>query len=966
MRGGAIPSEATGIAQDIVSVLNKKRSPLSFRLQPLVLHLDTIDVGDASWRGDGGSDLVLVARREEFVPTYQGPDTDTREEQKHYANRTNETMLNATAAADGEVTQEVREKHPAETVVAQEELGRSYPFTVHSKATLVSGSIKIPSEALVTDVQKGARGRNASAKQRSAALEKGNDAATRGSRGQQKMTRVVLELIQETAARAGETGSALSGTAPFERVKSQLSSGGGADEDNDAGSRGCRVLARAVLDPAFLRRTIASHRSVSMIAVPEDVRQPEHETQEKREPPSCFARLDIAGHAVSARPGLPHIRLEVLECQNLKQADVLGKSDPCVMVFWNGQEIGRTPIARDDLNPVFVVPTGVFRLPLVPLRIASQHDPSAVIASDEERQRLRFQTSLAPWMKYAPELRLEVWDMDRDVLSRKWKKGELLGALAMCEPSEIVPVLKSSSTEETTRNEFGVIEQGAAGVLLRLAAEESNCSGCDESPAAQVSAGVIIVKMTVEDASDETDAWAAQTTARPHAITKQEEDNKTFPGGGQGTRMFSSSDTMPSRSTVDSTRGQTRLLHRGDAQEEAFLGVRCLDARGLPLESDAYCRVFWNRRQVGKTSLASEMVSAHHFEDIDHHDDTTADRGGKSKTRDSPSPAVSASQRNPVWWKPYPPLAETIGDGPNSRACGRSNINNTVIVPLYEQSKGDELTLEVFDGRHRKGCAVDTDTTACKPGEQCSDAGGSRHNVGDYSSGGQKTEQRLTDERFGPQSHRRDIVGRSLGSVTIRGETLLCPPQGRIDLLLSPPPRSSASSNKNGGTLSISLQRMPKYQEAGQNATAAQQKTKTTLGIIQQNDDMTSTLPPTLKKPNKKEHPPLEEAGHQPKRWLRLHLEGAQLKHGLDLSGTSDPFCTVYVNRVWHKETRVCWGTLGPRWDQWIEIEVCRQETIEGFLQCPEIRVEVWDKDAFSADDFIGEATLFLHENEQG
>ncbi|CAN0509841.1 unnamed protein product, partial [Ectocarpus sp. 12 AP-2014] len=68
---------------------------------------------------------------------------------------------------------------------------------------------------------------------------------------------------------------------------------------------------------------------------------------------SPFVRLDVAGHVVSARPGRPRLRLQVLECQNLRSADMLGKSDPCVLMFWNGVEVGRTPIAPDDLHPVF-------------------------------------------------------------------------------------------------------------------------------------------------------------------------------------------------------------------------------------------------------------------------------------------------------------------------------------------------------------------------------------------------------------------------------------------------------------------------------------------------------------------------------------------------------------------------------------------------------------------------------------
>ncbi|CAN0552472.1 unnamed protein product, partial [Ectocarpus sp. 12 AP-2014] len=107
----------------------------------------------------------------------------------------------------------------------------------------------------------------------------------------------------------------------------------------------------------------------------------------------------------------------------------------------------------------------------------------------------------------------------------------------------------------------------------------------------------------------------------------------------------------------------------------------------------------------------------------------------------------------------------------------------------------------------------------------------------------------------------------------------------------------------------------------------------------------------------------------RPTRWLRLLLQGAHLRRGLDVSGTSDPFCTVYVDRVWFAETRVCWGTLAPRWDQQIEIEVFGRggAPAQGLgLVGHEIRVEVWDKDVVGANDFIGEVHLCLHERQDG
>ncbi|CAM9147002.1 unnamed protein product, partial [Chrysoparadoxa australica] len=80
--------------------------------------------------------------------------------------------------------------------------------------------------------------------------------------------------------------------------------------------------------------------------------------------------------------------------------------DPCVFCFWEGQEVGRTKIVKSSLNPIFHKETNVFRLPIKPLGGFGKKGISAA--------------------EYQPELRLEVWDMDRNPLKRSWDKGEFL------------------------------------------------------------------------------------------------------------------------------------------------------------------------------------------------------------------------------------------------------------------------------------------------------------------------------------------------------------------------------------------------------------------------------------------------------------------------------------------------------------------------------------------------------------
>ncbi|CAN0408309.1 unnamed protein product, partial [Discosporangium mesarthrocarpum] len=45
------------------------------------------------------------------------------------------------------------------------------------------------------------------------------------------------------------------------------------------------------------------------------------------------------------------IRLEIFHCTGLAKADRFGLSDPFCVVFWNGEEVGKTPTIYNALRP---------------------------------------------------------------------------------------------------------------------------------------------------------------------------------------------------------------------------------------------------------------------------------------------------------------------------------------------------------------------------------------------------------------------------------------------------------------------------------------------------------------------------------------------------------------------------------------------------------------------------------------
>jgi len=72
------------------------------------------------------------------------------------------------------------------------------------------------------------------------------------------------------------------------------------------------------------------------------------------------------------------VELKVMKAHGLANADFMGKSDPFVIVKWNGKEVGRTKVKNDTLNPVW-----------------------------NESFFLHI-----PWDRREISVRLEVWDMD--------------------------------------------------------------------------------------------------------------------------------------------------------------------------------------------------------------------------------------------------------------------------------------------------------------------------------------------------------------------------------------------------------------------------------------------------------------------------------------------------------------------------------------------------------------------------
>lgn len=911
---GGTRTKASGTAEALVNVLNARRSPLSFRVQPLVLHLNALDDFDHtnSWTGGHEPAMFLVAKREVLAAVDEGPSAGASEslvaETHGKPGKPTKSLPVAAAGVGLKGGHKGSHNTAAMRVVEEEELGRIGPFTVHSATTVLSdSSLTVPSSALVADVQR----RSGSGAGRSG-----------GGSSHEPAGNIVLEIIRSTAAGGGQNR-------PFlKKHKKHTRESASEKGPGDGG----RVVARAVLEADFLRRTIGCQRSVLMTIVPagiEGVDAPDQNVGNAGLAASQgFARLDVAGHAVSSRPGRPQLRLQVLECQNLKSADVLGKSDPCVLVLWDGVEVGRTPIARDELHPVFSASGATFRLPLVPpsTKRAGIGAPSSASLKSLD------------WKAYAPELRLEVWDMDRDVFSRKWKKGQMLGSVTLQGPRSIAPVVEASTEQCAKASTTGPVKRLAPGVIVRLDAIDRRVSSLGEARGKpeQASVGVVSIKVAVENDTDASEAWMSQANTK---ATNARGSNSS------GTATLAPGASPSVRSPVGSPENNVDVRGR----LRGGLGIWCLDARGLPVGCDGYCRVFWNGIQVGRTPPASQVSQG------------LRDKLFSGKHNSAP---VSAFERNPVWWMSL--IRAEPCDGRGDEQSGATRSNATAVVSLRDNPDvEDQLTLEVFDGSHMH----DTNHSSI------ASSGGSLAGKG-------TADARRNNDAVGKGSDtsnavRRDVLGRLLGSTTIRGEYLVRPPGDRIDLPLNlSTPSSNKDSSAAGRTLSVTLARLRMGEQPADSTLSCTHPPQREVAPEEEQhrcnktDSTAPTATSTAVSAESNGCQAKENLNQQrPARWLRLLIEGARLSRGLDISGTSDPFCVVYVDRVWHSETRVCWGTLAPRWDQLIQIEVFGRAGAPAMglgLAGHEIRIEVWDKDLVGANDFIGEVHLHLHENLDG
>lgn len=439
-----------------------------------------------------------------------------------------------------------------------------------------------------------------------------------------------------------------------------------------------------------------------------------------------------------------------------------------------------------------------------------------------------------------------------------------------------------------------------------------------------LSRGFVSVKLVIENATEDTDEWGAQAStvalANGNAFYNQQTRGKTATGK-TASLTSSTADSSAYDASPASTSFPTSTGAAGGAASSGVkrnLMVRCLDAHGLPLGSDSYCRIFWNGRQVGKTLPASSL---------DH----------TPPTRSTTTAPAWVFQRNPVWWRPSTFVLR--GDERQSYLPSYQEglTVGGVVVPLHERLGGDdELTVEVFDAFHKKNVLDGKD----RAGKQRDGIVGEDKNN--------------TGNREGELKRTRDVIGRSLGSISIRGEHLVRPPKGRMDMALNTSPPSSDHKKATVRRLSLFMECLSHEVDDEEDAS--------TEPFPSRGSNRRTTELPISQKYNARAN---QGSGGQPKRWLRLLLGGARLLHGLGLSGMRDPFCVVFFNRVWCEESRVCWGTLAPRWDHWVEIELCQGEAFA--LGCAEVRVEVWDKgNVIGNDNFLGEATLVLRQDQDG
>jgi len=86
---------------------------------------------------------------------------------------------------------------------------------------------------------------------------------------------------------------------------------------------------------------------------------------------------------------------------------------------------------------------------------------------------------------------------------------------------------------------------------------------------------------------------------------------------------------------------------------------------------------------------------------------------------------------------------------------------------------------------------------------------------------------------------------------------------------------------------------------------------------------------------------------------LEIHIISARGLASADLFGKSDPFCEVYAGGVIAHRTAVISNNLNPDWTE----ERCFLPVL-GTTPVPEVTIQVWDSDAFTKGDFLGKVDL--------
>ena len=729
----------TGIVEELTNVLIARPSPLSFRLESLVLHADTGKDSKSSFPGNTLSEkrVFLVARRGVVVygaSLYPPGPCAGNELGADNDQDFDETLSLLSPRKVGGVSLSAQEQRSAEAkngfseagVLVVEEMARSLPFTIRSPMTILPGwSFAVPPDLLVADYRqpKNSTSGGSTTSVNSAAPNE----ETRMSRSELGSACLVLDLVPIG-------GDIEKGTLLLEDVTPFVKRPETSDTESGlARAVETDVVVRAVLDPPFLRRSIGRQRLVEMKAVEilAGARKGKgrHPDGEGGEELSRSFKLDVAGHVVSKRRGRPRLQLQVMECQNLRKADVFGKIDPCVLVFWEGKHVGCTLIVHEDSNPVFPAEGSMFWLPLSP----PTHPSEQSYLSDGNRFS---DDTIDGWAAYNPKLRLEVWDMDRDISSGKWKRGECLGTVILRGPCDLAPIVEDSLTDESCGATSAV--ENALGVMLRLHSEprwsRHEAPKTTQAPRF-ASGGLLSIKLVLDNETDDAVSWISRAPSPPLAAFRGY--NASGIPSVNGLRAISSAvQTSKDKSSISSQ-----------------LQVVCLDARGLPLECDAYCRVHWNGRQVGRTITTSAFAEA----------------------RNRPPPS-RAFQRNPVWWTQS--SSTSTHNGKIDRAQPLKSCA-TACISRYESSEEDQLIVEIFDANQgevrRRSNKADIHFPASIRQFVVSASVGrteSNDSKAHPSSGAKGSHQGTT---------LRPAVGVSLGMVTINGSDLLCPPQGRID-----------------------------------------------------------------------------------------------------------------------------------------------------------------------------------------